>query len=79
MCKLILPQNLSDMPVLGKFSYFWSFLPLIMKSIFEKLALYRRHGANMLLVSDWLKVFLKNCNIILKLLEGCWKFMVLGV
>ena len=59
------------MPVLGDFSYFTFFLKLIMKTVFLKLALYRRCGANTSLVSDWLNVFLKNWDIVLKISEGC--------
>ena len=53
-------KNLSDVPVQGDFSYFKIFLPLIMKNIFEKLALYRGCGADTLLIIDLPKVFLKN-------------------
>ena len=68
---------MSDTPVLGDFSQTRIFLPLIMKYVFQKFALYRKRGANTLLVSDWLNVFLKNCDIILKIPEGCWKSMAL--
>ena len=49
------------------------FLPLIMKNVFEKLALYRGFGANTLLITDLPKVFLKNGDIVLKIQAGCWK------
>ena len=37
-----------------------------MENVFEKLALYRRRGANTLLVRDCIQVFLKSCDIVLK-------------
>ena len=46
-------------PVLGDISDFRIFLPLIKKNVFEKLASYHRRGANTLLVTVWLKVFIK--------------------
>ena len=45
-------QNLSDTPVLSDFSKFTIFVPLIMKNVFEKVALYCRRGANTLLFSE---------------------------
>ena len=62
MCQLISPHKLSDTPVLGDFSCLRGFLSLIMKNVLENLALYRRRGANTSPVSDWFKVFLKNCD-----------------
>ena len=47
-----------------------------MKHVFEKLALYRRCEANTSLVSDWLKVFLKNGHIILKIPEAAGSLFV---
>ena len=37
-----------------------------MNNVFEKLALYRRHGADTSPVSNCLEEFLKKCDIILK-------------
>ena len=53
------PKKLSSTQVLGDFSYFRIFVPLVMKNVFQMLALYRRRGANTFLVCDWLKLFLK--------------------
>ena len=47
-----------------------------MKNVFEKLALCRGRGANTSLVSDWLKVFLKNGHIILKILEAAGSLLI---
>ena len=55
----------------SQFCIFYVLLPLIMKNVFEKLALYRRRGASTSLVNDWLKVILRNCDIILKISEVC--------
>ena len=41
MCQLISSQKI----VSEDFSYFRVFLPLIMKNVFEKFALYPRYGA----------------------------------
>ena len=49
-----------------------------MGNVFERLALYRSHGANALLISDWIKLFLKDCDIVLEI-PGCWKSMALGI
>ena len=49
------------------------FLSSIMKNVFQKLTLYRRYGGNTSLASDWLKVFLKMCDIVLKIPESCGK------
>ena len=42
---------------------FQVFLPLNTNNVFEKLVMYYRHEATMLLVTDWLKVFFKNSDI----------------
>ena len=65
-----LTSNLSYAPDLGDTSYFRIFLLLIMKNVFEKLVLYPRRRENTSIISDWLKVFLKNSDIILKIPEA---------
>ena len=55
MSQLTSPQKVSD----TQFFIFSLFcLLLILKKVFEKLALYSRRGVNTPLVSDWLKAFL---------------------
>ena len=74
MCQLISPQHLSGSSVLGEFSYVtFFFLPLIMKNVFETLALFRSHGANTSLVSVWLTYFLQPAISYKIFTEGSWK------